>query len=90
MEFTQLRGLMKLLTVIEIGNTVLCDFCNTEYTDSDATGGCLIGSYAVCPKCTPRLNKKEVDIFCPPEMQFRHFVLKVRGGDNTIKIYRGD
>ncbi len=77
---------MRLIKVIEIGNTVLCDLCNLEYTDSDATGGCLMGSYAVCPKCTPKLNKREVDVFNLPTVPFREFVLKIRGGDNTIEI----
>jgi hypothetical protein len=74
------------IEIIDIGNTVLCDFCNMDYTESDEPGGCLMGSYAICPRCTPKLNKREVDVFNLPTVPFRKFVLKIRGGDNTIKI----
>ena len=29
-------------TIIDIGETVLCDLCNADYTDSEAEGGILI------------------------------------------------
>lgn len=40
-----------------IGRTVLCDMCNEDYTDSPESGGFIFGSYAVCPKCAPRIEK---------------------------------
>ena len=73
---------------MDIGNTVVCDFCNDDYTESEEKGGCLIGSYAVCPKCEKDVTeKKDIDQLCPPDTSFRKWVLDLRGGDNTIKIY---
>ena len=40
-------------TIIDIGETVLCDLCNADYTDSEAEGGILVGTYAICPTCAP-------------------------------------
>ena len=77
---------------IDIGDTVVCDFCNADYTDSDEWGGVLIGSYAVCPACAPAaMHKAEkygepVDAVCPPDKSFKEWVLELRGGDNTIRI----
>ena len=74
--------------IMDIGNTVVCDFCNDDYTDSTSQGGCLIGSYAVCPKCTKDIKDLgDIDQFCPPDTEFRKWVLDLRAGDNTIKIY---
>ncbi len=76
------------MDIIDIGNTVLCDFCNEDYTDSDVKGGCLIGSYAICPECEQEIeHREEIDQFCPPETEFRKWVLDLRGGKNTIEIY---
>jgi hypothetical protein len=38
------------LTIIDIGDTVLCDLCNADYTDSEAEGGILMGTYSICPR----------------------------------------
>lgn len=79
---------MKLTSVIDVGESVVCDFCNDDFTESEETGGALIGSYAICPKCTAGVkHKEEIDICCPAGTQFRKWVLQLRGGDNTIKTY---
>ena len=40
---------------------ILCDQCSKDFTDSDAVGGIIFGSYALCPKCvediTPDIHK---------------------------------
>ena len=73
---------------MDIGDTVVCDFCNDDYTESEEQGGCLIGSYAICPKCEKEVeHREEIDQLCPKDTQFRKWVLDLRGGDNTIKIY---
>ena len=74
--------------IIDIGNTVLCDLCNDDYTDSDAEGGLLVGSYVVCPQCAPDIDDTgdEPIIKCPAGMRFRDWVLRLRGGRNTIEI----
>jgi hypothetical protein len=74
--------------IIDIGDTVLCDLCNDDYTNSDAQGGVLVGSYAICPRCAPEFDDTgdEPIIRCPAGMRFREWVLRLRGGRNTIEI----
>lgn len=78
--------------IIDIGDTVVCDFCNKDYTDSDESGGVLIGSYAVCPNCAPdavqsaEKHGEPVDAVCPANKSFKEWVLEMRGGNNTIRI----
>jgi hypothetical protein len=73
---------------IDIGETVLCDICNADYTNSDSLGGILVGSYAVCPQCAPDFHDSDDDpiIHCPAGVRFRDWVLSIRGGRNTIEI----
>ncbi len=78
--------------IIDIGDAVVCDFCNLDYTDSDEHGGVLVSSYAVCPRCAPTTIEnahkynEPVDAFCPEDKSFKEWVLELRGGDNTIRI----
>ena len=70
----------KTFTVIDIdpGDTVLCDLCNKDWTNSEVPGGFLFGSYAVCPDFTPRMREtvKEyqeehyIRAECPPDKSF--------------------
>lgn len=79
----------------DVGDTVICDWCGEDYTDSNEKGGVCFGSKACCPKCEPRvreLAKKHneeqyLGESCPPDMTFKAWVLQLRGGDNKIKIY---
>jgi len=80
---------MPLIDVIDIGEEVVCDFCNLSFEDDSAEGGCFIGTYAVCPACTQARDTKSSDEE-PVEFikgSFRQAVLKSRRGDNTIKIW---
>jgi hypothetical protein len=74
--------------IIDIGDTVLCDICNGDYTMSDDQGGILVGSYAVCPSCAPDFDDSDDEpiIYCPAGMRFRDWVMRLRGGRNTIEI----
>lgn len=83
---------MELKEVIEIGETVLCDLCNDDYTDSNEVGGCIISSWAYCPKCTSKLDHDDLKraVIAPAWVPFRILVLTARNGDNTIKIYVGE
>lgn len=82
------------IKVIEIGNQVNCDVCNADFTDSNDSGGFLFETFAYCPKCaSERLAKiqafgeeKYIKAYCPAGMSFREWVLKLRKGDNTIKV----
>lgn len=84
---------MKLESVQDIGETVICDICNTDHTESDECGGLIIGSYAYCPKCTKEhyhtFSERDLEraVCAPAWVPFRQLVLSARGGDNTIKIY---
>jgi hydrogenase maturation factor HypF (carbamoyltransferase family) len=49
---------LKDFTVINVDpeDTVMCDFCDEDYTnDNKTTGGFLFSGKAVCPKCAPRM-----------------------------------
>jgi predicted RNA-binding Zn-ribbon protein involved in translation (DUF1610 family) len=82
------------IDVTDVGSNVVCDACGEDYTNREDLGGFLFGSYAYCPKCAKESisrireygEEKYIKASCPPNMQFREFVLKLRGGDNTIKV----
>lgn len=84
----------KNVQIIDIGNSVVCDLCGADYTNSDKQGGILFGSSAVCPACTPDVlkstkkyhEKEHLKGECPKDMSFKDWVLKLRAGDNTIII----
>lgn len=79
---------------IDIGNSVLCDLCNADYTESNDTGGLVVDSSAVCPMCQPEMEKNikkhgeedHVDARCPEGVEFRQFILQVRNGADFIAI----
>lgn len=82
------------IEVRDIGERVVCDCCNADYSNRSESGGILFGSHAICPACTPSLLK-DIEAYgeqdgikarCPEGMSFRDWVLQLRGGDNTIKI----
>lgn len=80
--------------VIDIGNVVLCDICNRDYTNSDAKGGFLFESKAICPECAPEFEagvkkyheEKYIRDRVRPDETFAQACLRWRGGDNTITI----
>jgi hypothetical protein len=79
--------------VIDIGETVVCDLCNADYSESDQQGGLLCSSWAICPKCAPdfretakKCNEEDTITECPSGLSFRDWVLSLRGGNNTIEI----
>lgn len=67
---------------IDAKNTVLCDFCNKDYTNLPDEGGLLYEGYAACPKCEKDIIKKTVvneethliTCHCPGFMSFAHWV----------------
>lgn len=72
--------------VIDIGTKVLCDYCNKEYTPEDGiTGGILFNRDAVCPDCSPRIEKaahkyEEMKFVKHPNQgeTFYNFVMRMR------------
>lgn len=82
-DLTEIFGDMQVIDLSgSAGNTVLCDICNTDYTDSKETGGILFGSYAVCPKCAPKMEldakkyneEKYIASRCPENKSFADWV----------------
>ena len=81
-------------TVIPIGDNVVCDFCNADYTTSEESGGFVFSGNGVCPKCAPKsmLNikkyneEKYIDALCPEDMSFGDFIRKYRGPNACIRI----
>jgi hypothetical protein len=79
---------------VDIGDIVCCDICGADYTDSDRVGGFQFESKAVCPECEPDYLKdvakygeeRYIRAKAQPGETFRHFVLRLRGGVNTIRI----
>jgi len=71
---------MKIIT-IDVGDTVICDFCNEDYTKSHKCGGLLFCSYAICPDCSKSVNQYEKRSFikatCPDYMPFSDWVRNV-------------
>lgn len=92
-EITTQHGEMKT-EVFDVGEQVWCDLCGEEYTNSDAVGGLLFGSKAVCPKCEPRMsasiaqyNEQHYIRGRAEEGEtFKDFCLRLRGGDNNVTI----
>ena len=74
---------------INPGNIILCDLCNKDFTNSDAKGGYLFGSKAVCPDCAENFMKgikkykEEKYIKARPKEDetFRDFIYRIRRGE---------
>lgn len=84
---------------IDVGEQVYCDYCNKDYSNSDAQGGILFGSKGACPECAERVEAgarkyNEMDWIkarCPEGKSFRDWILQdIRGGDNNTVVYSGD
>jgi hypothetical protein len=84
--------------VFDIGNSVVCEFCGQDYTNSDEKGGFIFESKGVCPRCAPSFMSKVIGYneqsfirgSALPGEQFRDFILRSRGGNNTVTITSGD
>ncbi len=72
--------------VIDPGNTVVCDFCDDDFTNSDEQGGFLFQSKAVCPHCSEKMmvtvKKYDEEYFirgtCPENTSFADWVRSIR------------
>lgn len=80
--------------VFDIGDHVECDLCSKDFTDSDAKGGYLFLSKGVCPDCAPRFEadvkrcdeERYIRDRARPGETFKAFIMRVRGGNNTVTI----
>jgi hypothetical protein len=84
----------QIIDVFDIGDSVVCDLCSNDYTNSDECGGFLFGGKGVCPKCADdfMVNVKKyheeeyIKATCPPDKTFKQFIMEIRGGNNTVTI----
>jgi hypothetical protein len=81
-----------ILDVIDIGDTVLCDWCNGDYTESAESGGLIFFGEAVCPSCEPdaREGAKKygeedgIEVECPKGESFGSWVRRIRQHNKII------
>jgi len=81
-----LRKIGFTVITIDPGDDVNCDLCNEDYTNSDAKGGFLFLSKAVCPKCAPEFEEsakkyneqKYIRKRAREGESFRDFVYRIR------------
>ena len=85
---------MKVET-FDIGDHVECDGCSKVYAPgSTETGGLLFESKGFCPLCLPRMEdsidrygeERFVRARANAGETFFNFIMRVRGGDNTVTI----
>lgn len=72
---------------LEVGDTVLCDLCNKDYTHDDkTTGGFYFSGKAVCPDCSDGTMKsikkyheeRFIRAYADENETFRDFVYRLR------------
>lgn len=70
---------------INVGDRVVCDGCNDEYTESNEIGGILLSRSAFCPKCAVEIivsakkyHEEKFLTYPLPEETFKDFVLRIR------------
>ena len=81
---------------IDIGEIVICDVCDRDYTDLHDEGGFIFSSIAYCPACAaswlPRIRQYGEERFirahCPSGVSFADFARDYRGPNNFIQIYK--
>lgn len=77
-----------------VGDLVVCDVCNRDWTHSKRSGGFIFGSYGYCPICsiaeitTIRKYGEERYIVarCPKGTSFADFVRSHRGENAFIQM----
>lgn len=77
-----------------MGEIVVCDICDRDYTNQPETGGFIFGSYAYCPACADHglrniakyREERFIKARAKPDERFCDFVLRWRGGNNTISV----
>lgn len=79
---------------IDVGTQVICDVCGRDWSFENKSGGFLFGSYVYCPDCAEKGLKDikkyheewNIKAFCPPNLSFWNWVVKLRNGNNTITL----
>ena len=79
---------------VDIGDIVVCDICDKDYTNLPNSGGFIFTSYAYCPECAEKGLKliksyneeKYIKAFCKKGQSFADFAREFRGSNNKIYI----
>jgi len=79
---------------IPVGDLVVCDVCNVDYTTCDAVGGFIFSSSAYCPTCADKhitlIRQYGEERFIRgrayPGEAFADFVRRYRGPGAAIQI----
>lgn len=80
--------------VFEVGDSVVCDACGKDFTESDRTGGFLFETKAYCPECASRSidriraynEERFIRERCPHDLSFADWVRKMRYRTGNDKI----
>ena len=84
-------------TPVDIGDNVVCDSCNADFTNRNDEGGLLFESKGICPACTPEWEKSAlhygeehlIRARAKPGQSFKDFILELRAGNNSVVIMKG-
>lgn len=84
-------------SVIPVGDTVLCDFCDTDLTADPRSGGFLFESKAVGPCCAAQREvsirgygeQRFIRARCPEGISFADWVRGLRGPGAAIRVTPG-
>ena len=82
---------------IPVGDTVLCDSCDCDFTSRADSGGFIFESTAICPACAPSWRRlialygehSMVRAVCLEGQTFASFVRAWRGPNAAIRVTRG-
>ena len=87
-------------TKIDMGDIVVCDYCEKDYRGLPDSGGLIFQSKAICPTCAPEARKsirrfgeeRYIRAECPDGVPFQQFVLGYRAerGSNYVQVLTGD
>lgn len=84
---------------IDIGRNVVCDLCNTPWTNRTETGGLIASNYAIGPCCALRFTsdcvkygeEHSISVLPMPGVSFADFVVwyRIVTGNNYIRVLTG-
>jgi hypothetical protein len=86
-----------LASVIPVGDTVICDWCDEDMTADLRSGGFVFGSKAAGPCCATGLLERikgygeewNIRSWCPAGVSFPDWVRGMRGPDAAIRVTPG-
>ena len=84
----------KVIFEEDLGDIVVCDICNKDFTNSNESGGFIFSGYAYCPHCATEWEEKikeyneepSIQAVCPKDKSFADFCREYRGETASIKI----